>query len=371
MADDGYGWLDEDAAERLLCGEPAVSLTTIDAINIIAAADELTRAGAKRLAAALDDLTFAGPEGRPGGLGCPLCGSPPAPAAGPLPGEEAALAAFRQARTAVRTARPAPPARSSRASGQAARLRWAAWPPGWWTGQRLRAGLAVALVVCALGGITVATGTQVPPTPFRGGPDEPVPVASVSAIEEQEPGSAGPSAGDGAFMSPQPGGQHRGVAGGSGDGADGSGQDILGSDASAKGGSRQEKLRVATALCRAYEEGSLNARTQRRLARAAGGAHAVDGYCGHLLGHDDQSGTSGDTDSGRGGRSARPSRGTAGDASRDGGGAGSTMRPTARDGQDVPAAGTPGTTRAAPTAAGTDPASSASPVATGGTAAAH
>ncbi|MFV2121222.1 hypothetical protein ACE14D_23410, partial [Streptomyces sp. Act-28] len=72
MADERYEWLDQEAAERLLRGEP------------VDADDDYTRWQAERLAEALDSARAAtlttGPSGE-------------------LPGEEAALTAFRAARS--------------------------------------------------------------------------------------------------------------------------------------------------------------------------------------------------------------------------------------------------------------------------------
>ncbi|MFB6557123.1 hypothetical protein ACFCWX_45660, partial [Streptomyces sp. NPDC056405] len=68
MADDRYSWLDKDAAERLLRGEPAGSQVGD---------------GAPELEHLLKAAAAAG-----SGL----------PESAPLPGEEAALAAFRNAR---------------------------------------------------------------------------------------------------------------------------------------------------------------------------------------------------------------------------------------------------------------------------------
>ncbi|TSB23206.1 hypothetical protein FNJ62_15510, partial [Streptomyces benahoarensis] len=113
MADDRYNWLDNDAAERLLRGEPVGT----------------TAHGAQELARLLDDAAPAGPG--------------PAP----LPGEEAAVAAFRRAHHAV-------PARAGLA-------------------RPVRRGFVVALAACALGGVAVAAGTGVLHSPFRPGPAPP------------------------------------------------------------------------------------------------------------------------------------------------------------------------------------------------------
>lgn len=154
MADEQYRWLDRETAERLLSGEP------LDAVD---AAD---RDQAERLAKTLEALADA-----------------PPPTSAELPGEAAALAAFRAARaeradtSASHGHRPRPhasdaglvrigaPERGTRPS------RWA---------RPVRLGLAAALAVGMVGGVAVAAGTGVLPTPFDG--DEPVaPAASVSA----------------------------------------------------------------------------------------------------------------------------------------------------------------------------------------------
>ncbi len=80
MADEQYRWLDSDAAERLLRGEP------LDAV------DDVARAHAARIAETLSELA-----------------APPLPTSDELPGEASAVAAFRAARTAATV--------SARASG--------------------------------------------------------------------------------------------------------------------------------------------------------------------------------------------------------------------------------------------------------------
>ncbi|MBW8701341.1 hypothetical protein MBT84_17180 [Streptomyces sp. MBT84] len=70
MADEQYRWLDSDAAERLLRGEP------LDAV------DDVARAHAARIAETLSELA-----------------APPLPTSDELPGEASAVAAFRAART--------------------------------------------------------------------------------------------------------------------------------------------------------------------------------------------------------------------------------------------------------------------------------
>ncbi|MGA5580483.1 hypothetical protein ACPCIY_04770 [Streptomyces thermodiastaticus] len=96
MADEQYRWLDRDTAERLLRGEPPGT------------ADTAVTARAERLARALDSLTAG------------LCPEPPADEE--LPGEAAALAAFRKARAEA--------ADAARSAGTAEAGLGGACPPG-------------------------------------------------------------------------------------------------------------------------------------------------------------------------------------------------------------------------------------------------
>ncbi|WP_328873415.1 hypothetical protein OHT76_26895 [Streptomyces sp. NBC_00287] len=153
MADEQYRWLDPKTAERLLSGEP---LEAVDAAD---------REQAERLAKTLEALTVE-----------------PPPISAELPGEDAALAAFRAART-ERADAPATLGHRSRPHSSDAGLVRLGTPP---RGDRrprwvrpVRLGLAAALAVGMVGGVAVAAGTGVLPTPFDGG--EPEPAASVSA----------------------------------------------------------------------------------------------------------------------------------------------------------------------------------------------
>ncbi|WP_239919630.1 hypothetical protein [Streptomyces sp. CYG21] len=157
MADEQYEWLDKDAAEKLLRGEPVVPL------------GDQARDDALRLAEALGAARAARR----------------APA-GELPGEDAVLTAFRQAtrsgrdRLAGRSAGPALPGQPGTLHSVHIGAAPAAPPrrPRW--SRPVRFGLAVSLAGCALGGVAVAAGTGVLPGPF-GGQDSPAPASSVSA----------------------------------------------------------------------------------------------------------------------------------------------------------------------------------------------
>ncbi|MFE2040194.1 hypothetical protein ACFXAZ_04535 [Streptomyces sp. NPDC059477] len=202
MADEHFRWLDRETVERLLRGEPLEAL------------DDDARDQADRLAQALGAL------------------SPPTPLTSEeLPGEAAALAAFRKARADLGeadcpfTGDLAAPrtsdaglirigGRSSRRGNPAARGDCDPVPR---RGRQLRLGLAAALAVVMIGGISAAAATGVLPTPFDDkvgpGPAATVPTqpptgapASTPSPTPAEPGqkSAPPADADPGSV-PQPG----------------------------------------------------------------------------------------------------------------------------------------------------------------------
>ncbi|MFF4502269.1 hypothetical protein [Streptomyces sp. NPDC001401] len=154
MADEQGRWLDRETAELLLRGE---SLEAVDA----ASRDE-----AERLAKTLEGLVVESPL-----------------SSAELPGEAAALAAFRAARSGARAEEAAAgryrahPRTSDaglvRIGGSAPDPRRSRW------GRPARFGLTAVLAAGMVGGVAFAATTGVLPTPF--GNDEPGPVASVSA----------------------------------------------------------------------------------------------------------------------------------------------------------------------------------------------
>ncbi|WP_256104932.1 hypothetical protein [Streptomyces sp. ODS05-4] len=195
MADERNAWLDHDAAEKLLRGEPAHP-----AGSRAADADP-----ARRLSQALAAVRAAH--------------APQPPPGRELPGEAAALAAFRaaagerDARAAAATGdataaageareeardelgpvrlgpRPARPAPSRRAGNWARGLRW---------------GLAASVAGLAVGGVAVAAGTGV--LPVLGKAHEPLPSASVSAAppSSEPPTPVAPTGSGGTDPSPRP-----------------------------------------------------------------------------------------------------------------------------------------------------------------------
>ncbi|GAA2707964.1 hypothetical protein [Streptomyces luteosporeus] len=177
MADDHryeQGWLDDDAVERLLRGEHLSGTAPADA-----------RATADHLTAALRALT------EPAGA----AGTAARGADAPLPGEEAALAAFREARAG----RPAARAGAVRRTPFAVVRAFL---------DRPTKALALALAGCAVGGVAVAAGAGVLPGPFGRSDGEPAPAASVTVADgggprTTAPATPGPS--HGATPGPRPG----------------------------------------------------------------------------------------------------------------------------------------------------------------------
>ncbi|MFI6688198.1 hypothetical protein [Streptomyces sp. NPDC050485] len=276
MADERHEWLDRDAAERLLRGES------------VEPGDERARAEAARLSALL--RSAARPE----------------PSAAELPGEAAALAAFRTARPqgaddtealgVVRVGRVAPVVAAPR--------RRRIGP--------VRLGLAAALACCALGGVAVAAGTGVLPGPFSSDNQDPTPAATVSAEVNPDPvvtspahspgpgsptpGRHEPSSGTGASGGGSPGATPGGPAsGGTGDAGKKGGPDQGGASGDQGDDPAQWLARTADD-CRDYRSGRLDQERRRNLESAAHGSAAVKEFCDLLL--DGKGGKSGGTDGG-------------------------------------------------------------------------
>ncbi|WP_051866480.1 hypothetical protein [Streptomyces griseus] len=295
-------WLNRDTAERLLRGEPLDNAVAADA-----------REQAERLAQALAAL------------------SAPAPAADlELPGEAAALAAFREARTesaAVGQPREAPergatPIPAQRAHGErtvshaAQEVRVGGpgstsaggRPPAgrvgdvgvvriggqggrrqrtssrW--GRSVRLGLSAVLAAGMVGGVAMAVGVGVVPRPFGGVEQGPAASTPSAAAPDERPlmspspdvapdgdiGSASPEGtpGDSAPASPSPGSNRhpRGA----------------GSDAPAAPGTGWDG---AASACRDLRDGrNPGADRKRALERAAGGSSHVRAYCKGVLAGD-------------------------------------------------------------------------------------
>ncbi|MFF3173057.1 hypothetical protein ACFVQ0_10560 [Streptomyces sp. NPDC057900] len=344
MADEQYEWLDKETAERLLRREP------VDPVDGQQGQD------ADRLAAALDAAARSA-----------------RPAAGELPGEAAALAAFRAAprstaRTRAASARagrgPAAgsdgdgggllaPVHIGRAgSGNGPGSASAARPPSW--SRPVRFGLVASLACCAIGGVAVAAGTGVLPGPF--GRHAPAPATSVSAAASPEELGSGLTADDGTPKPPsgtpgpkssppeardsaRPGGRssegpgptgpatdggtgagkHQDPAGGVPDGTKGTGGEGDGSgqpDPPQPGTSGAWYAKTLKA-CRDYRDGKLDDDSRRRLEALAKGARNLDRFCERMLDAAGDKGGSGDNN-GNGGNNGNNGSGQDGDG--DGGG---------------------------------------------------
>ncbi|WP_415948142.1 hypothetical protein [Streptomyces sp. KLOTTS4A1] len=398
MADEDNRWLTKDAAERLLRGEP------LDAVDGRRDGEAAQRAA--RLARTLDALRLeagagAGASGEqsgavPGGLSDGASGARADGAAGEpvgsvsgarsgsvhgelpgeLPGEAAAVAAFRAAgHGAAASGAAASAAAASGAAGAASdtpvmpvRTRKGAHavPAGagrLWA-RPLRFGLAAALAVGAIGGVAVAAGTGVLPTPFGG--DDPGPAATVSAAatppDAPEPGVTStdgarePSAATGGSSGPAEPGE------GEGDtttDTDGSG----GKDASSEDGKRQQwaegdSYDRTVEACRARVAGRpLDEELRKRLEKAADGAERVGRFCSDVLAGKYERGDGEEYDGGvLGGGTAEGGKGeggTGGEGSESGGtgedkGSGGTGDDRDGDADEDGAVG--GTTASAPTA---------------------
>ncbi|WP_263981032.1 hypothetical protein [Streptomyces naphthomycinicus] len=309
MADEQHKWLNRETAERLLRGE------SLEAVGPAA------RDQAERLSKALGALSAEA-----------------ARAPGELPGEQGALAAFRKAREAAEAERAAaahaaPASRAPAPGADAGLVRIGAPPrsgipsgrPRW--ARPVRLALAAAMAAGMLGGVAMAAGSGVLPTPFHD--DHPRPGASVSAgtTSGQPLTPASPSAtpGAGTGTSTPDGGTagRRGTgsdeAAGNGDGTGRSAAPGSGAPSATSGSGR---LRVAEA-CRALRDGrGLDAGRKRKLENLAGGSARVTRYCKVLLatGGSAAGTANGGTAGGGKGRGEDGDRGKGGDTSGDKGG---------------------------------------------------
>ncbi|MDH6191070.1 hypothetical protein M2168_004102 [Streptomyces sp. CZ24] len=251
MADEHHGWPTEDATERLLRGEHSGPAD---------APPDPPEAAALR--AAFATLTAPGPAEQAAAR------------------EEEAVAAFRTAHRetgagVVRLGRPAP-----------APSRW---------GRPVRFGLAVALGGFMIGGVAMAAGAGVLPSPFRG-TENPAPAASVSADSsspevlvspEPDPSEpASPTPPD----SPSPPASSPGEPTPEEDETDPPRSGTPTPESSphpgrtpSRGGGWDWEERTEIA-CRAYEDGTMDAEHRRRLERLAkGGPGAIERFCRGVL----------------------------------------------------------------------------------------
>ncbi|MFF9017782.1 hypothetical protein ACF09C_33110 [Streptomyces sp. NPDC014870] len=302
MADEQDRWLDQEAAESLFRGE------AVDPV------DDHTRAEADRLARALAEIR-------------------PAPLAHAvdveLPGEAAALAAFRAAAAergaTVRSAAHASYVPHTTASAVAelgaVRISRAQNARRW--GRSLRYGLAAAVAAVAVGGVAVASGsgmlpfTTDGPTPAGSvsAADTPGPVSSYSPDSSQAPGPhvdtvtpsaphtddhGSPGASPSSPATPAPS-----ATTGSGDGTgapDGTG----GRDGTGDGTPKPEKstspadkdgdssgAKIVKA-CKDFRAGRIDESAKRRLAQSARTGETVRRFCDRILAEPERSDGTGD-----------------------------------------------------------------------------
>ncbi|GAA3391785.1 hypothetical protein [Streptomyces roseoviridis] len=341
MADERYQWLDQEAAERLLRGEP------VDPV------DDASRAQAELLARALD--TARTPSA--------------AATAGELPGEEAALAAFRKA-TAERAAAAGPAGTSAPADLGAVRI--APVPTGRRWGRSLRYGLAAALAAVTVGGVAVAAGTGMLPLT-----SEPASGHSVRAVDTTGPTASG-SPGDGTGTgtgtnapgvpadpdrttgTPGPTGGPSSATPGAGDTAGATAEpDRTTAGPDGDGASRDKRIVEA---CKEYRAGRLTDSGRQRLAGSLRSGETVKRYCERVLAGAPSSGAAqpsagrttggsgGSGGSGSGSGGGGPESGNAdgddkddrGDGDRKGGGSGGARGSDGGAGDRGPVSGGPG-----------------------------
>ncbi|MFF7545983.1 hypothetical protein ACFZCU_20475 [Streptomyces canus] len=255
MADESYEWLDLETAERLLRGE---SLEAVDAAD---------RDHAERLAKTLEALT-----------------AEPAPTSGGLPGEEAALAAFRRVRAdrADDWVSPAARGRNRPGAGRAdtGLVRIGAPDAGARRPRRRRPAhlaLAAVLAVGMAGGVAVAAGTGVLP---HFGDGEPEPAASVSAAATPDRPLVSPSAPQ---VAPSPENSPSGGAG-SRDTARGDTGAAPGTGSEGPGVRPRSDWNGSASACRDMRDGkNLDPARKRSLENAAGGTSRVWKYCRGVL----------------------------------------------------------------------------------------
>ncbi|MGV9527189.1 hypothetical protein ACWDRM_08060 [Streptomyces cellulosae] len=291
MADERYRWLDAEAAERLLNGEP------------LQAAGPPAGDQAEQLAGVLRALS-----------------APPPTAEDELPGEAAALAAFRKSRDArTGQADSAPHTGQDTGSGDpdVGLIRLAAprtgrtGTPGGARGPRpARLVLAAALVVGMVGGTAVLAGTGLLRTPFddsRSGP-----AGATTATQPQRPLISPPAQG----ATPGDGRQGDSVDGGrdGGEDPDRTPEGSVNGDGKTAHGAR---WKLVVSACRSWHQGRpVNGERRRALHEAAGGASRVAAYCRGVTAEEDSGVKDGKTDkSGKSGKNDKNNKGDKGNGS--------------------------------------------------------
>lgn len=280
MADKQYEWLNQELAERLLRGE-----------SLDNAVEPTARDEAERLAKTLGALSVD-----------------PPPSTTELPGEEAALAAFRKAHAERGTGT----VRTEHGVGAHAdvglvriggrRGRGPAAPPGPRPRRNrpVRLALAAALAFGMAGGVAAAAGAGLLPTPFGDG--EPGPNASVSAAVTSDRPLGSPSPQGTGADEPTPDGSSAGAAeeGGGRDTARDGASSSPGTGKDGKDGKPGSWWGAAPSACRDLRDGrALSTDRRRALEGVAGGSARVWKFCQGVL--DSSSGTRSDAQAGEDG----------------------------------------------------------------------
>ncbi|MER7044314.1 hypothetical protein [Streptomyces jumonjinensis] len=287
MADKRYEWLDEGTAERLLRGEP------------VEPPEGEARTQAVRLNQAL--RTVRGPR-LPG---------PGHSDGGEMPGEARALAAFREARADAVPAGGAAGGPRSVEDAQLGIVRLAP-PPRPALSSRLlgpvRFGVVAAVAGFAFGGVAVAAGAGLLPSPFdespagssvsgAGQPGQPATESPRARIAKSPPpGTAGgakpgasPSADGPDAPSTTPSTPSSAVTGPSGsatvsregDRRPGGGPDPVPGER--RGGNGHERHRALADACRDHRDGTIGRVRERWLEKIAKGPHRVERFCDQVL----------------------------------------------------------------------------------------
>ncbi|MFF9220451.1 hypothetical protein [Streptomyces viridosporus] len=271
MADEQDRWLDRETAERLLSGEPPGT------------ADPAARERAERLARTL------------GALSAPLPST-----GGELPGEAAALAAFRAAREG-RAEGAAPDADTGRPTGSRPsdvgliRLgsphgdRSGTTGGSRWT-RPLRFGLAAALAAGVVGGAATLAGTGVLPALSGGSGSDPDASVTAADLPSGHPlPSPPPKTATSGGAVPESG-TDRGSRGAAQDGPgaredeDASGSGKPGPDAGDFAARSGRGWKQIASACRDLRDGKgLGGDRKRLVEGAAGGSSRVDTYCADVL----------------------------------------------------------------------------------------
>ncbi|MGW6640878.1 hypothetical protein [Streptomyces iakyrus] len=264
MADEQYRWLDRETAERLLSGEPPEAV------------EGAGRDQAEHLARTLGALSAKPPL-----------------TSDELPGEAAAVAAFRKARAERADAAAARAATGGQdaagitdaglvrigtpdgsGGGTARRPRWA---------RPARFALAAVLAVGMAGGVALAAGTGALRAPFGG--DEPDPGASVSAaVTHPERPLVSPSPNDavqgGSTSGDDPGGSSTGGSGTQDRDERRDGTEPKPDDRDGRSGGHREEIASA---CRDLRDGKRLDPDRRRALRDAADGRRVWKYCKGVL----------------------------------------------------------------------------------------